>query len=252
MTDRHTADTITDNDLDQLYADLARYEEVLAELNETLVHRAKHAAHTETVLREVLALFTPLATMRDTGTVMAYSSDEVVDAHRMTRWRAALDTPKEQPGPAVPAPASWLLAGTSDLNIPEQHRFTVQPVDPELERAATARARDAAALHRQGLITAAELSAVVEPGPAATEATELRAALAEALTHLYALTRVDGSTIGWQTANPISPAAYDRWQTALHPPTPTPPVPCPACTRAEQAGLDPTEQHPNCRTQETR
>jgi hypothetical protein len=88
-----------------------------------------------------------------------------------------------------------------------------------------------------------------QPGPAATE---LRAALAEALTHLYALTRVDGSTIGWQTANPISPAAYDRWQTALHPPTPTPPVPCPACTRAEQAGLDPTEQHPNCRTQETR
>jgi hypothetical protein len=146
MTERIPLDDMTSDQLDQLHADLDRYEEVLAELNDTLVHRAKHSAHTETVLREVLALFTPLATMRDTGTVMAYSSDEVVDAHRMTRWRAALDAPKEQPGPAVPAPASWLTAGTRDLNIP------------------------------------------------------------------------------------------------------APPVPCPACARAGQAGLAPTEQHPGCRT----
>jgi hypothetical protein len=29
---------------------------------------------------------------------------------------------------------------------------------------------------------------------------------------------------------------------------PAAPVPCPACARAGQAGLDPTEQHPHCRT----
>lgn len=33
-------------------------------------------------------------------------------------------------------------------------------------------------------------------------------------------------------------------------PTPAAPVPCPACARAGQAGLAPTEQHPDCRTQE--
>lgn len=41
-------------------------------------------------------------------------------------------------------PAPWLLAGTRDARIPEQHRFTVHPVDPELERAATERARQVA------------------------------------------------------------------------------------------------------------
>ena len=34
--------------------------------------------------------------------------------------------------------------------------------------------------------------------------------------------------------------------------TPAPLVPCPACARAGQAGLAPTELHPDCRTQETR
>jgi hypothetical protein len=57
-------------------------------------------------------------------------------------------------------------------------------------------ARDAVALHRQGLITTAELYDAVEAEPEAT------------------------------------------------------PVPCPACARAEQASLAPTEQHPDCRTQE--
>jgi hypothetical protein len=92
-----------------------------------------------------------------------------------------------------------------------------------------------------------------QPAPAATEATELRAALTEVLACLYPITRVgDPTPIGWQTLNPIRPAVYDRWQAALQPPTPAPPVPCPACTRAEQAGLAPDEQHPTCRTQEQR
>jgi len=49
-----------------------------------------------------------------------------------------------------------------------------------------------------------------------------RAALAEALAHLYALTRVDGSVIGYQTVNGIPPATYDRWQAALGPAAPEP------------------------------
>jgi hypothetical protein len=33
---------------------------------------------------------------------------------------------------------------------------------------------------------------------------------------------------------------------------PTRTVPCPACQRADQAGLAADEQHPDCRTQEQR
>jgi len=51
---------------------------------------------------------------------------------------------------------------------------------------------------------------------------QLATALAEVLACLYALTRVDGSVIGWQTANVIRPATYDRWQAALQPAAPAP------------------------------
>jgi hypothetical protein len=54
-----------------------------------------------------------------------------------------------------------------------------------------------------------------EDGPAATEATELRTALAEALACLYSLERVGGSVIGYQTVNVIPPTRYDRWQAVL-------------------------------------
>lgn len=40
--------------------------------------------------------------------------------------------------------ASWLLAGSRDLSIPAQHHFTAHPVTPQMERAATERARQAA------------------------------------------------------------------------------------------------------------
>jgi hypothetical protein len=52
------------------------------------------------------------------------------------------------------------------------------------------------------------------------QAAVLREALAEALACLYALTRLDGSVIAWQTGNPIRPALYDRWQAALQPAAP--------------------------------
>jgi uncharacterized coiled-coil protein SlyX len=94
VTDRPTAATITDADLAQLYADLAhaqaeaarwaeaesadvaagsyagrveelqtdltRYEEVLAELNETLIARAKQLARAEAAIARVHALHHPV------------------------------------------------------------------------------------------------------------------------------------------------------------------------------------------------
>jgi hypothetical protein len=56
--------------------------------------------------------------------------------------------------------------------------------------------------------------------PDRLRADRLATALTQVLAHLYALTRVDGSVIGWQTANVIRPATYDRWQAALQPVAP--------------------------------
>jgi hypothetical protein len=173
MTHRHTADSITDDDLDQLYADLDRA-------------RAEANAWGEAESADVAA-------GSYAGRVEELQT--VID-----RVRALID----------------------------EHPVAV----------------DTALLHE---------ALDEQPAPAAAEATELRTALTEVLACLYAITRVgDPTPIGWQTLNPIRPAVYDRWQAALQPPTPAPPVPCPACTRAEQAGLAPDEQHPTCRTQEQR
>jgi hypothetical protein len=87
-------------------------------------------------------------------------------------------------------------------------------------------------------------------GPTCPRADRLATALREVLARLYALTRADGSVIGYQTVNPITPAVYERWQAILNPPAsaPTTTGPCPACRRAPQAGLDTSEQHPDCTT----
>jgi hypothetical protein len=47
MTDRIPLDDMTSDQLDHLYADLDRYEEVLATLNETLVARSKQTARAD-------------------------------------------------------------------------------------------------------------------------------------------------------------------------------------------------------------
>lgn len=81
--------------------DLARYEEVVGELNEANTGLARRAARAEAVLREVLDLFTPASTLRTDGTHLTYCTTAVVDAAGMGRWRAALGG--EQPAPAPAA-----------------------------------------------------------------------------------------------------------------------------------------------------
>lgn len=64
--------------------------------------------------------------------------------------------------------------------------------------------------------------------PAATEATELRTALAEALARLHSYHRVGGGPpLGYQILTPVSPADYNRWTAALRPASgDDPPVQC--------------------------
>jgi hypothetical protein len=62
-----------------------------------------------------------------------------------------------------------------------------------------------------------------EPAPGnCSQDCQARTALREVLACLYALTRVDGSVIGHQTANLVPPASYERWLAALNPPAPEP------------------------------
>ncbi|MGW4670110.1 hypothetical protein [Streptomyces sp. NPDC004324] len=56
MTDRLTADTINDDELDQLYADLARYEEVQGDMNENAIDLARRAARAEATVARVQRL----------------------------------------------------------------------------------------------------------------------------------------------------------------------------------------------------
>jgi hypothetical protein len=181
MTDRHTADSINDDDLDQLYADLARAQAEAARWGEAEsadVAAGSYAGRVEELQATIDRLRT-LAT--EDGELAIYISRE--------RILAIIDgTPTGPAATGVARPTTWLTAGTRDLSIPEQHQFTVRPVDPELERAATARAVQAAQDHEHATAQLATLAA--------------------------------------------------------------PPVPCPACARAGQAGVADNELHDACRDQE--
>lgn len=55
MTDRHTVDTITSDALDELYADLARYEEIQGDMNERAVDLTRQLASAEAAIARVRA-----------------------------------------------------------------------------------------------------------------------------------------------------------------------------------------------------
>jgi hypothetical protein len=108
---RHTADSINDDDLDQLYADLAHAQAEAArwaEAESADVAAGSYAGRVEelqTVIDRVAALRDDLRGI--TGArYIADMLDKILD---------------EQPDPAATEatqPADWLYAGTRDLNIP--------------------------------------------------------------------------------------------------------------------------------------
>jgi hypothetical protein len=226
MTDRIPLDDMTSDQLDQLYAELDALRQVArgycpacgrgdaaptvadweqqktrADQAEADLDRARAEANAwaEAESADVAAgsyagrveeLQNTLDRVRALGERWRYTGDRKHTA--LPELLSALDGPAPAPpGPVATEaarPATWLLAGTRDLSIPTQHQFTVRPVDPELERAATARAVQAAQDHEHATAQLTTLGA--------------------------------------------------------------PPVPCPACARAGQAGLADNEQHPECRNQE--
>ena len=71
-----------------------------------------------------------------------------------------------------PDPGAWLAEGTRDLSIPQQTpAFTARPVTPEMERAATERARQAA---EEGARSAAWMAQQSSPHPAEVKLARLR------------------------------------------------------------------------------
>jgi hypothetical protein len=116
-------------------------------------------------LAEVLASLYPLT--RVDGSVIGYQTVNLIRPATYERWQAALN-PLTPAATDATQPGAWLTAGTRDLAIPEQHRLTVRPVDPEVERAATERARRVADEARRASEQLAALNAphtglVVQP-----------------------------------------------------------------------------------------
>lgn len=91
------------------------------------------------------------------------------------------------PGPAATqaTDASWLLAGSRDLSIPAQHHFTAHPVTPQMERAATERARQAASDSERAAAWIAE-----QNGPTAAEqrAEQLAAGIRNIIADMHGVT----------------------------------------------------------------
>lgn len=82
-------------------------------------------------------------------------------------------------------PASWLLEGSRDLSIPAQHRITAHPVTPEMERAATERARQAAADSERA---AAWIAAQSGPAAAEQRADQLAAGIRNVIADMHGVT----------------------------------------------------------------
>lgn len=124
-------------------------------------------------------------------------------------------------------------------------RFTARPVTPEIERAATERAQQAA--------EASERSAEWFAAHRAPDARTDR--LAATLREVLATFGVFGNGPDYVRSCVVRSGLLAEWRAALDEPartTPNNPTgPCPACRRADQAGLAPDEQHPDCRTPAT-
>jgi hypothetical protein len=103
MTDpapiRHTADTINDNDLDQLYADLDRARSeanAWGEAESADVAAGSYAGRVEelqTALTEVLAWLYPITRAMDRS-VIAYQTVNGIPPTTYDRWQAALNPPR--------------------------------------------------------------------------------------------------------------------------------------------------------------
>ncbi|MFJ6559929.1 hypothetical protein ACIQMV_08610 [Streptomyces sp. NPDC091412] len=87
MTDRIPLDNLTSDQLDTLYADLDRYEEVVGELNETNIELAQRAGRAEAAVARV----------RKATTRSFMAGPNAVDVVRVTDIHTALTEPKSQP-----------------------------------------------------------------------------------------------------------------------------------------------------------
>ncbi|MFF8482359.1 hypothetical protein [Streptomyces antibioticus] len=147
-------DHLTSNQLDRLYDDLDRYADILSEMNTRAIRlerratraEAEAARYTETDSADAAAgSYAHRAERAENAIAAVAGLRDDLRGITGARWIAdALDNILDQtaPTPAQVAPSRWLLAGTRDL---DHHRYTAAPVTPEMERAATARARQAAA-----------------------------------------------------------------------------------------------------------
>jgi hypothetical protein len=221
MTDRHTADTINDNDLDQLYAENAELRDALAHCHEREPRQRAEAT---------------LARIR------GYAQH-------------AIDAGDTGPGPAI---------GRLLLQLLDEQTASTAPLAaclPLVKGRCPACGWASLFLGNGGHTTCARLDC---PNPCAADdllhGSDNLAAWQPQTDGTWTLDIDEGGgviTMPRQTTMRERAQFAAAWTAVSGRPAPpsaateaAESVPCPACARAGQAGLDPTEQHPDCRTQE--
>jgi hypothetical protein len=217
MTDRHTADSINDNDLDALYYRLTQARDAVALHRQGLITTAELYA-----------------------TVEAEHSTATHADTTLTRIRAyaqhAIDTGDTGPGPAI---GRLLLQLLDEQPAPAATEATKPGLVVTIEGSPTAAGE--AIRQMDADTTEPHTGLVVQPYRDHGEQ--------KWVFRCWGTDTCDGYLSLDHQSQQSAERARDRHVAEDHS---TPPAPCPACARAGQAGLAPTEQHPDCRTQEQR
>jgi hypothetical protein len=204
MTDRHTADTINDNDLDQLYDDLARTKAQLSDMTRDRDRQAWYVAENDRKRK--------------------------IQRQRADRTEAALDRVRALRDDLRSTTGARYIADMLDNILNPPGPAATEPDPAVVQEAVKQMDADPHGLEA-GMIVKAYRDHGVEKW----------------VFRCWGTDTCDGYLSLDHTSQQSAERARDRHAAEDHPPTP---VPCPACARAGQAGLAPTEQHPDCRTQE--
>lgn len=226
MTDRPTAATITDAQLAELYADLDRYEEVQGEMNERAIRQERDLG----ALRQVARGYCPACGRGDAAPTVA---DWEQQKTRADQAEADRDTARQHAA-AIAAQRDRLRQRMNNL----------------ADRWDTALAPDKA--------YARALRAEISVAPFNLDGAMAVREYTERGRRLWAFRCWGTETCdGWlglghetQTSALAERERHVAEAHGEHAATAPAPGPCPACRRADQAGLAPTEQHDDCAQQQ--
>lgn len=127
-TPRYTADTINDDQLDALYAELARNERARQAGLSVIKRQNRREAQLEAVVAEMLGTF---STVRTDGTVVGYMAERPIAPVDFERWRSAVaPAAEEQPPLNVKKIARWVPACPTGRHVVHPD-YTCEDIDAQ-------------------------------------------------------------------------------------------------------------------------